>query len=56
MDDLVVNTPNMAMGANEQGQFYINVNFGRDFDIPESGDISQLNQGDLCMGWRDSSG
>jgi len=50
VDDLVVSTPNLAMGLNEDGFYYVNVNFGRDFDLPETGDIAQLNEGDLCMG------
>ena len=29
VDDLVVNTPNLAMGTNQVGSFYINANFGR---------------------------
>jgi prolyl-tRNA synthetase len=37
------------MGCNQKGAYYINANFGRDFDIPENGDISQLNEGDHCM-------
>lgn len=50
VDDIVVSTPNLAMGVNKEGFYYINANFGRDFDIPETGDIAQLNEGDLCMG------
>ncbi len=50
VDDIVVNTPNLAMGTNEEGYYYKNANFGRDFDIPETGDIAQLNEGDNCIG------
>ena len=50
MDDLVVNTPNLSMGDNQVGSFYRNANFGRDFDIPETADIAQLNEGDVCRG------
>jgi len=49
VDEGVVSTPNLAMGTNQQDYFYLNVNFGRDFDIPETGDIAQLNDGDLCL-------
>lgn len=49
VDEAVVNTPNLVMGINQQGFHYINANFGRDFDIPPSGDIAQLNKGDLCF-------
>ena len=50
VDDLVVNTPNLAMGNNQPGSIYINANFGRDFDLPETADIAQLKKGDSCMG------
>lgn len=50
VDDIVVSTPNLAMGTNEEGFYYVNANFGRDFDIPETKDIAQLKEGDLCMG------
>ena len=50
VDDLVVNTPNLSMGDNQVGSFYRNANFGRDFDIPETADIAQLNEGDVCRG------
>ncbi|MDC7234468.1 MAG: proline--tRNA ligase [Spirochaetales bacterium] len=49
VDDAVVNTPNLVMGVNQEGYHYINANFGRDFDIPPSADIAQLNKGDLCL-------
>ena len=49
VDDTVINTPNLVVGCNKEGCHYINVNFGRDFDLPPSGDIAQLNTGDLCL-------
>ncbi|MDC7238985.1 MAG: proline--tRNA ligase [Spirochaetales bacterium] len=49
VDEAVVNSPNLVMGENEEGHHYINVNFGRDFDIPPNADIAQLNSGDLCL-------
>ncbi len=49
VDEAVVNSPNLVMGENEEGYHYINVNFGRDFDIPPNADIAQLNPGDLCL-------
>jgi prolyl-tRNA synthetase len=49
VDDAVVNTPNLVMGVNQEGYHYKNANFGRDFDIPPSADIAQLNKGDLCF-------
>ncbi len=49
VDEAVVNTPNLAIGCNTTGCHYINVNFGRDFDLPPTADIAQLNTGDLCL-------
>jgi prolyl-tRNA synthetase len=49
VDELVVNTPNLVLGNNKGGTHYINANFGRDFELPPSADIAQLNQGDLCF-------
>ena len=49
VDEAVVNTSNLVIGCNMKGRHYINVNFGRDFDLPPSADIAQLNTGDLCV-------
>jgi prolyl-tRNA synthetase len=49
VDEAVVDTPNLAIGCNRKGSHYINVNFGRDFDLPPTADIAQLNTGDLCL-------
>ncbi len=49
VDDVVINTPNLVLGNNKGGMHYVNANFGRDFDLPPSADIAQLNKGDLCF-------
>ncbi|MBI9096928.1 MAG: proline--tRNA ligase [Spirochaetaceae bacterium] len=49
IDDTVVNSSNLAMASNEKGIYYLNVNFGRDFDCFHVTDISRIKQGDLCL-------
>lgn len=50
VDDLLVESPNMVVGANEAGFHYLHANYGRDFTAELSGDIVLSQPGDSC--WR----
>jgi len=49
VDDSVVNSANLAIASNRQGIYYLNANFGRDFDCFHVVDISRTKEGDICM-------
>ncbi|MBN2658239.1 MAG: proline--tRNA ligase [Spirochaetales bacterium] len=49
IDDTVVNTSNLAIASNDLGYYYLNANFGRDFDSYHVTDISRIKEGDLCL-------
>lgn len=49
VDDTVVNSSNLAIASNEKGIYYLNANFGRDFDCFHVTDISRIKEGDLCL-------
>lgn len=49
VDDTVVNSSNLGIASNEEGYYYLNVNFGRDFDCYHVTDISRIKEGDLCL-------
>lgn len=49
IDDTVVNSSNLAIASNQQGMYYLNANFGRDFDCYHVTDISRIKEGDLCL-------
>ncbi len=49
VDDSVVNSNNLAMGGNEAGLHYVNINFGRDFESPLVGDIARIHGKDSCF-------
>lgn len=49
VDDTVVNSSNLAVASNEEGYYYLNANFGRDFDSFHVTDISRIKEGDLCL-------
>jgi len=48
VDDLVVSSPNLVAGANENGFHYRNVNYGRDFQATIVTDISAAEAGFAC--------
>jgi len=48
VDDTVANTPNLVMGANEEGYHFANVNFGRDFESVRVGDIVRVKADNRC--------
>lgn len=48
VDSLVAETPNLLMGANAPGSYWINVNFGRDFEAASCGDLSMVDEGNRC--------
>lgn len=49
VDDTVVNSSNLAIASNQEGFYYLNANFGRDFDGLHVEDISRIKAGDLCL-------
>jgi len=49
IDDTVVNSSNLAIASSEVGYYYLNANFGRDFDSYHVTDISRIKAGDLCL-------
>ncbi|MBB6481138.1 proline--tRNA ligase [Spirochaeta isovalerica] len=49
IDDTVVNSSNLAIASNDVGFYYLNANFGRDFDSFHVTDISRIKAGDLCL-------
>jgi prolyl-tRNA synthetase len=49
VDDTVVNSRNIAYGANKEGRYLINVNFGRDYETQLIGDISKISAHDKCI-------
>jgi len=49
IDDTVVNSSNLAIASCEVGYYYLNANFGRDFDSYHVTDISRIKAGDLCL-------
>ncbi|MDA3810114.1 MAG: proline--tRNA ligase [Spirochaetaceae bacterium] len=49
VDDTVVNSSNLAIASNKEGFYYLNANFGRDFDCYHVADISRIKEGDLCL-------
>jgi prolyl-tRNA synthetase len=49
IDDTVANSSNLAIASNIQGKYYLNANFGRDFDGFHVTDISRIKEGDLCL-------
>jgi prolyl-tRNA synthetase len=49
VDDSVANSNNLAMGGNEYGLHYVNINFGRDFESSLVGDIARVRGKDGCF-------
>lgn len=48
VDESIVGSSNLVMGANEPDRHYINVNFGRDFDAHAVADIARLRNDESC--------
>jgi prolyl-tRNA synthetase len=49
VDDIIPNTPNLVVGANEDGYHMKNVNYGRDFTAQFVEDIAAANGGEACI-------
>lgn len=49
VDDTVANSSNLAIASNISGMYFLNANFGRDFDCYHVADISRIKEGDLCL-------
>ncbi len=49
VDDLIPQTPNLVVGANEEGYHLKNVNYGRDFQAEIVADITAANGGEPCI-------
>ena len=49
VDDLILESPNLVAGANEEGYHFINVNYGRDFEADIVTDIVAARDGDSCL-------
>jgi len=47
-DNLVAETPNLIVGANDSGTYWINANFGRDFEASVVGDICRVDDRNRC--------
>ncbi len=48
VDDLIPESPNLVAGANEEGYHFLNVNYGRDFEVDIITDIAAAQDGDSC--------
>lgn len=49
VDDMVARTPNLVVGANEEGYHLKNVNYGRDYTADKVADIVAANGGEPCV-------
>jgi len=49
IDDTIVNSSNLAIASNDEGFYFLNANFGRDFDCYHVTDISRIKDSDLCL-------
>jgi prolyl-tRNA synthetase len=48
VDDAIPASPNLVAGANEEGFHFLNVNYGRDFEVDTVADIASAVDGSLC--------
>jgi len=48
IDNSLLNSKNMVIGANKVDHHYINANINRDFTYDISGDITNVKEGDIC--------
>lgn len=49
VDDLAARTPNLVVGANQEGYHLKNVNYGRDYTADIVADIAAANGGEPCL-------
>lgn len=48
LDKRIKEMKNVVVGANEEGMHFVNVNFGRDFDGEDGGDLLMAREGDMA--------
>ena len=48
VDDVIGESPNLVVGANEEGYHLLNVNYGRDYGASVVSDIAAAREGDAC--------
>ena len=48
LDKRIKEMKNVIVGANEEGMHFVNVNFGRDFDGEDGGDLLMAREGDMA--------
>lgn len=48
VDEAVADSSNLVFGANQEGYSWVNVNFGRDFETPLTGDIAKIGANERC--------
>src|SRR5262249_24027831 len=48
VDDVIPESPNLVVGANEEGYHLLNVNYGRDYNAQVVTDIAAAREGDAC--------
>lgn len=48
VDNAIADGTNFVMGANQVGVCFKNINFGRDFETPFSGDIAKIGAAESC--------
>jgi prolyl-tRNA synthetase len=49
LDDTIANSSNLVFGTNQINYHYINVNFGRDYEGENVGDISMIKAENFCI-------
>ncbi len=49
VDGAVAKSTNLVIGANEEGSYYKNSNFGRDYESPHVSDISMITGENRCL-------
>ena len=49
VDETVANSSNLAMGTNQEGFHYLNVNFGRDYESELIADIARIKKDNYCL-------
>lgn len=48
VDELIIRSSNLVIGANEKGFHWLNANYGRDYEATYIGDITAARAGDPC--------
>ncbi len=49
VDDTFSQSSNLVAGGNDGDEYFVNVNFGRDFDAPVMADIARVPENSLCI-------